>query len=370
MSKIVFILKGKTHPRCIKRIKEFIANRYEVDVYAFERVEGDEREIPYECNVIGRFSNETPYWKRLGYMRKCMAPVIRKHLNDDCVFYLFGLDTALVARTISHKFKYIYEESDLNHTYISVSVIKNFLESIDKKISKNSIMTVYTSEGFAIYHYGNKRPQNVFIIPNRLEKSVLDYPMLPSKPIDLNHLSIGFVGKIRFESIMAFAEHIVKNYPQHEFHFFGTPFYTAEKKCEELKAFSNCHFHGLFSSPKDLPQIYSKIDLVLSTYDLKYENVKYAEPNKLYESLYFETPIIVTEGTFLGEQVKKFNSGYTVNPLDNNSIDKFLSKLTIESINIKINSMKKIPKEFSINSNKEFFNKVASIVNSREYNDK
>lgn len=364
MSTIVFILKGKTHPRCIKRIKEFIAKGYKVIVYAFERVEGDERDIPYECNVIGRFSNETPYWKRLGYMKKCMAPVIMKHLNDDCVFYLFGLDTALVARSISHQFKYFYEESDLNHTYIGVSVIKSFLEIIDIQITKHSLLTVYTSDGFAMYHFGNRRPENVFIIPNRLDQSILDYPMCPPKPIDMNHLSIGFVGKIRFESIMAFAEHIVKFYPQHDFHFFGTPFYTAEKKCEELKAFSNCHFHGVFSSPKDLPHIYSEIDLVLSTYDLKFENVKYAEPNKLYESLYFETPIIVTEGTFLGQQVKRYNSGFTVDPLDDKAIDKFLSELTIESINDKINSMKRIPKEFSINSNKEFFDKVASIVNS------
>ena len=39
-------------------------------------------------------------------------------------------------------------------------------------------------------------------------------------------------------------------------------------------------------------------------------NVKYAEPNKLYETIFFRRPIIVSSGTFLASKVKKLGIGY------------------------------------------------------------
>lgn len=82
--------------------------------------------------------------------------------------------------------------------------------------------------------------------------------------------------------------------------------------------------------------------MVLATYDVKYDNVHYVEPNKIYESIYFETPIIVSEGCFLGEKVKKLNIGYTVNALNTIDIKKLIDSLTIENINNKIVPIKRL----------------------------
>ena len=35
-------------------------------------------------------------------------------------------------------------------------------------------------------------------------------------------------------------------------------------------------------------------DMVVATYDVTIENVRYAEPNKIYEAIFFETPIILS----------------------------------------------------------------------------
>ena len=41
-----------------------------------------------------------------------------------------------------------------------------------------------------------------------------------------------------------------------------------------------------------------------------------AKNNKRGISIYFDTPIIVSEYCYLGDKVKELNIGFTVNPLD------------------------------------------------------
>ena len=87
-----------------------------------------------------------------------------------------------------------------------------------------------------------------------------------------------------------------------------------------------------------------------------------AEPNKFYESLYFDTPIIVSEGTYLSERVRQFNSGYVVDAMNDNSIDNFINGLTFKDINEKMESIKKVPKKDSVNINDEFFLKLKQVL--------
>ena len=83
--------------------------------------------------------------------------------------------------------------------------------------------------------------------------------------------------------------------------------------------------------------------------------MRYAEPNKIYESIYFETPIVVSEGCFLGDKVKKLNIGFTVNPLDETAVKQLIDSLTPEIIEDKIVSARQLGKEYAINNNKRFF---------------
>lgn len=164
------------------------------------------------------------------------------------------------------------------------------------------------------------------------------------------------MGKIRFDSVKSFAEIFCQEYTNAEFHFFGSIGSIKEKEMfAPLNKYTNCIFHGLFKNPADLPQIYSQLDLVLSTYDVAEDNVRYAEPNKIYESIFFETPIIVSEGCFLGDKVKKLNIGFTVNALDKMAVKQLIDSLTPEIVDDKIESIKQIGKEYAINNNEKFF---------------
>lgn len=188
------------------------------------------------------------------------------------------------------------------------------------------------------------------------------FPVKPEQKtyLSMEHLSIGFVGKPRFKSVVNFATVFCRSFPTYQFHFFGGP---VGKDFESLRDYPNCHFHGFFITPDDLTDIYSQLDLVLSTYDVEFENVRYAEPNKLYEAIYFETPIIVSKGTFLAEKTEELGVGYAIDPMSEEQVISFVKNVSIESITSKIEKEREIPTSYCINSNKELFDRIAKIAN-------
>lgn len=361
MSTIVFILSSSVNQNGIKRIDEFVERGYNVKVYGFNRgVKYCNKSKYVHINILASFSNNQPYLKRLGIMRKGIQFVLDDTKRKDCVYYLIGPDVAMIFTLICNR-KYIYEEPDLVHTYINNGCVRNILERIDKRIIRKSILSVFRSEGFPIYHFGENVPDNCTVITNRLNKDIQSIPLVEKSEINLHHLRIGFVGGIRFKSIKNFAEVFCKRFPDFEFYFYGILDTDEEKLLfKPLEKFENCHFHGCFKNPDDMPSIYSSFDLLLSTYDVEYENVRYAEPNKIYEAIYFETPIIVSKGTFLADKVLRLGVGYEVDPLDEDDITSLIGNLTMDSVKEKVENMQRIPKEDLLNSNEPFFRLLES----------
>ncbi len=306
---IVFILASDDNTNNIKRIEEFLDNNYDVKVYSFKRREtlNKSNRIPFE--IIGTFSNDLSYIKRIRLMISGIRYVLNSTKNTKCIYYLVRNDVAIIFNLLSNK-PFIFEEADMTHLSLHNKYVRSLMEFLVKKIINKSRLSVFRSEGFIKYHFGDTPPGNTFVIPNRLDKKVLNLPIYSKKPFDANRIRFGFVGGIRYESIVQFVTLLMDNFKQHEFHFYGdfvSP--KIEKWFDPLKKYDKCFFHGRFQSPNDLAQIYSQIDVLLSTYDANYVNVRFAEPNKLYESIYYRTPIIVSSNTFLGEKVKSLNIG-------------------------------------------------------------
>lgn len=366
--KIVFIASSLQDPHVIKRIEEFVMEGYEVVVYGFSRKKAislNIQNLSMEC--LGEYSNDVPYKKRIRLIYNGICRVRKKYAAEQVLWYFFGLDVALFASIlVGCKKPYIYEECDLVHTYIKNHIVSHILEFVDRCVINRSLMSIFTSEGFLIYHYGNnKRPANTYVITNRLNTSILQIPLVKKRPINLHHLSFAFVGGARFDSLLSISEIILKNFPNHSFHFFGEPVDIFSERFLKLKSrYDNCYFHGAFKNPDDLPSIYSQIDIVVATYDIKYANVRYAEPNKIYESIYFETPIVVTEGTFLANKVSMLNIGYAVNPFNEHSVCEWVKNLSKASIEEKKASCNAINKTNCLNINTSFFSEFSMKISA------
>ena len=69
---------------------------------------------------------------------------------------------------------------------------------------------------------------------------------------------------------------------------------------------------------------------MFSVYNANNQNVRIALPNKLYESIYCELPIIVAKGTYLSQLVEEWGVGVSVDHIDKKDLVTVLQKLSIE----------------------------------------
>jgi len=362
--KLVVFASNINLPRVQNRIAEFRKHNYELEVFYYRR----ETEHPFrkEAGVkyhplgeLGRGASS--YLKRMRVEYGDLRKVIKEMRGEDVVYYFITSDMALLYYLMRGKQRYIYEEGDIRHTYFKSGLLRHFFEYLDKRIIRKSLLTVLVSKGFAVFHYGSGRvPDNVTFIFNKLTPSVLTLPYNRTRIPEAEHLKIGFVGSVRFDSVYNFAKVMCNSFPQHEFHFYGN---VVDEKFYQLKSFANCFFHGAFSNPSDLPEIYSGIDVVLSTYDVRYDNVRYAEPNKIYESIYFEVPIIVSDGTYLSDRVSELGTGYSVNAMDDAEVIDLISvQLTVDSLLQKSENARLIPKQDCVVDNDAFFKVLEEML--------
>lgn len=353
--KIVFVLNSITITRCQKRVQEFIDNGYEVDVYGFTR--GDQvYSFPegFTITPIGNHPISMGYFERLLVIAKSLRKLHRKYKSQrDIIFFYFFFDVAFAASLVSRR-DYFYEESDMPYSNISFGPLRKLLSLFDRRLIKKSLLTTMTSEGFIEYHGLEKTRDNIVVIPNRVNPGLLELNY-KHKCFEEDKLSIGFVGGFRYRSIYNFTEQIATKYHHVTFHVYGNIISYNEELQLLSKQHPNLVLHGIFKNPDDMPAVYESLDLVLATYDADSINAQYAEPNKLYESIFFRVPIIVSKGTFLSKKVENLGIGYSVNALNNEDIEKLMLSLTKSSVQEKIDNLSKIPQEDAVNENPLLF---------------
>ena len=184
---------------------------------------------------------------------------------------------------------------------------------------------------------------------------------LPIKQADVRKLRIGFNGSLCDKSVLRFALITAENFPEISLTFNGTVQNFDEeytKVLKRLESLPNVKFTGKFKNPDDLFKLHENMDLLLCTYNTTFENVRRAEPNKLYEAVFFRTPIIVSTGTFLAKKVNELNVGFDVNADDQDEVRRFINSLTSEVINEKSRACAGIPLNYCINNNDSFFEKI------------
>ena len=356
--KIVFILKTIEQQRCIKRIQAFIDHSYEVEVYGFNRKMNVHQEYGFQICSLGVIEEGASYARRTKEYLKARRVIKKYRKEKDVLLYLFGLDLTLPMILFRGAKHYIYEESDLIHTKFKSRTVIRLFESMDKWIIKKSRVSVLTSEGFVKYHYGDSpTPNNVCILPNKLNQRCKELAPIP-RDLDYSNLSVGFVGFFRYESIYNFLLVTAKRYSNIQVKLFGANSGWTETQMAELFSLSNVTNEGPFKNPVELPEVYSKIDLVVSTYDIEDDNPRYAEPNKIYESIYFETPIIVSNQTFLAEKVDSMGIGFHVNAQNDDEIIGFWEQLTEQVLKEKKQACRKVDKNYCIDDETELFDMI------------
>lgn len=351
-NKIVFITPTSTQPRFRKRIESFIDKKKSVIVFSFKRKHQQVNDFGDKFNVeyIGHIE-DGEYFKRIFIFINSFFKLRRK-LNKGFIFYVFGLDLALLTIIFFKKPKITLEIGDIR---ISKNRLIKFMTSkIEFFTLKKIDCLIVTSPGFK-NHYLNKYPNlKVEVIENKIrKKDIALYDInseLKLKNKNKNKITIGVIGLLRYQSIIE----LINEYNNSS--IFDILIIGDGKLVEEIKKMesssNNIFYYKAFKNPDDLKNIYEAIDVNFVVYDSKDLNVQLALPNKLYESIYYKVPLIVSKNTFLWKEVddKKIGVGIDLNK-DNKNIFNLEEKITFNKIDMCVENMKKVKKEYIIDTN-------------------
>lgn len=360
MNQIVFILSSLNDPHFRRRVEEFIAHGYDVNVYGFKRAGSKLPETSYKPIILGEIKNRN-FFSRLLLFYKTIK-IISKKCKGNLCFYS-SLDIAMFARHLI-KSPYIYEVCDLTELVIENNFIRKILVHENRNAIKQSVHTIFTSEGFSEF-FKEISSDRYSVLPNRVSANCPKSQTFDRCIAGKDIIKIGFVGVIRFETTYHFVKASVERFKNIEIHLFGI-YSEGDPYSDKIKELSDKYktivYHGRFKNPDDLPSIYSKIDLVLAAYTPT-PGVIYAEPNKFYESLFFKCPIIVNQGTFLGRKVARMSVGYVLDAMNEDKVAEFLStELTSETYAEKLKACLALPEDYAIENNDEFFKKIEKLA--------
>lgn len=346
MRKIVFIIPQLSQPRCIKRVNAFNEAGFEVEVFGFDKGLYSNNIASYSCethSIIdkGRATRIQSICQSIKLVRE-----VKKCLKRNDLVYIFGIEQAFYYRLLCGKNAFLYEQADLNYTKLSQKLLVLLFRRIDKYLIAKSYKTVLTSQGFVDYLYGGKKaPTNIILLENRLNKE-LKTISVKEHPINTHAIKFAFIGAIRYpRTILTFARVVAEYFPTHQFHFYGEGLFSSQAKalCERYP--NNLFYHGGFSNPRDLPVIYSNVDLNVVCYDTASMNVRIAEPNKLYESCFFRVPLVVSSSTFLEKKVLNMGVGFSIDCTKESEIISFIESINKTSFDNCLEAMRRIPDE-------------------------
>lgn len=367
MKKIVFVSTAMTAPYVLKKIKAFRAKGFETILYAYNRGNDFERIENQDLGHVidlGYLESGKGYVKKLLYHIRSLKRVYKENQQKDSIFILFMFDLALI-NMLFYRRKIVYHISDLTYTKSKNSFLVSIFRKVDRYIVKKSYLTMVTSQGFCKYLFPEGDVYNKFYeVPNLLQEDN-PYRRGCATPLSsINSLRFAFVGLSRYKSPIRIAKVIGEKYPNHTFAFYGNGIPELMMEIDDLvNKYPNVTSYGRFNSSTDLDKIYSNFDILICCYDVTNINVKLAEPNKLYESIFFNKPIVVSSDTFLAERVKDLGVGYSCNCENERSIIDFIDALKISDINSTIERIKNHPTDSLVDNGEKVVKVMMDRIN-------
>lgn len=338
--KITFLLGFHPNQRINKRIR-LLMEEHDVSVIYWQK---NKDTGAYGTDIASKNTtcveiefNEQSLKERYFALRKFEKEVSRhiSKIQPDCL-YVQNLDLFLFAekykRQHQNKVKLVYEVSDINDMLIQPQKrfikkrIQSYLRAAERKSCRNLDLFCYTSPAFCSERYEDLVPEDKrMYLPNIPNLSYFEH----YSPLPREELTVGFVGTIRYENQIRDMLEAARIAGVHALVAGGVSSGGSRGTRVDVERLKNeypeAEFIGAFDYPKDIASIYSKVNVSFAVYDSNLKNVRIALPNKLYEAIRCEMPIIVAPGTYLAETVELLGVGIALKNRD--EIASFLVKL-------------------------------------------
>jgi glycosyltransferase involved in cell wall biosynthesis len=335
---LLFVISHQPNPRFIKQINFFAQNGFEVSVIYFHRDYlanlNDNIDKSVNMYFLDKIENGK-YIQRIGIYLKSIFK-LKKLLKIIQPNKIIITNTDILLLLILNNIKkytndIIIEISDLRSYTFNNAFLDKIQQYLDNMIFKKYISKlIVTSPKFYEFYYQKKFYGNYFILENKPLSS-----MLPQK-IDKKQnkkLVIGIVGLLLDGKPHKALFEYAKDKDDLEVHIYGKGTFENQAK-EYASKYGNIKYFGSYNFFKEISNIYASLDIIYMSYDTTQNdtNVNLALPNKLYEAMYFQVPIITTKDTYLAQRVRENKIGYAIECCNLDDIEKAINLIKNNNI--------------------------------------
>lgn len=345
--RILFILPATGQPRYAKRIDSLKKLGFFVEALSFKR-EYHKGRTP-NCNItfLSTIKSEN-YFSRIFVLLKDL-PKIRKKSHEFDLVYAFGADMGYLSILSCFNFNkpIICEIADIMPIQQEKYFLSYIIRFLDKFLLSKAKLFVFTSKHYAQYFREYLKFEPNFIT---LENKIDSMPSkLFNKNLKDNSITIGYFGLIRCMKSINVLNDLAEKYPN-KFKVLVAGFFDHTVSFDNLS--KNVIYFGQYKSPQDLSKIYNQVDIVWNVhYEFKY--TKWAISNRFYESLYFQKPYIVNNGSLNTVSNKSCGLEISINDHINKTVD-IISKIMPKDIKKWIGNIKSIDPDFYLYTEKDY----------------
>lgn len=266
-----------------------------------------------------------PFCKFFRQAKKALAEI-----SPD-VIHAENLDMLCIALSAKRRSKkpvrIIYEIPDLHGLVVDEQksplkkVIQFGLRAMDKALCRQVDLLILTSPRFFDVYYCRLIPmEKMLFMPNAPEGHVFDGYQHKAKATPF---TIGFIGQVFYKQQ---ALNLVEAAKRTGVHLLIAGYETdglgeVEEAC---RSYSDGEWFGRYDFRRQAAELYGKCDVIHLVYDADMENVKNLLPNKLYEAVRCELPVIVAKGTYLSHVVEEWGVGLSV---DHRSVEDLIEAI-------------------------------------------
>lgn len=283
--------------------------------------------------------------------------------------YCFSIDLGIVgllAKIVGARL--CYEISDLHFSTKHTGFFNRVGIFAENVVLRSADIVVTTSPYFdedirlRVPRVLNRRSVIENGLPEEFMRKVPRTREVVLSPLRGRPIRLGVIGAFKYVDVLIAFLEVVKEFPmRYVCAIYGDGFW--RKQISDICTGSvNLILNGPYRNPEDLETVYHDVDLVVALYDATDPNVRLALPNKLYESVYFAKPLIVTAETALARRVLEWGVGYAIDSSSRTLVRRFLEDLKLEDIGEKAVQCGQIPNAKLASNPRGFLHKLGESL--------
>jgi len=338
---------------------------FNVEAVAFERDYHSGRMPDCPVESLGTIAHGR-YLKCIPGMIAAL-PAMRRAIKRNHVVYASGADMAFMALAAGLGLgkPVVVEIGDIREVQVASGLKGWLVRVVDRRFVNSCSLLVATTPAFVDVYYRQwlKARVPAIVIENKLESDFVEEisakgipDPLKGKPLIDRPLRIGYLGGLRCEWSWRVLEAFAMAKPQDVEIVLAGYVMNPLDLPQQVEKYNNIRYLGQYRSPQDLPALYGGMDLVWGCYQPigpNDWNLRWARPNRFYESCFFKTPIVSRAGSCDSVEVARNNIGLIIEEEDVESVVEKLCSITPDDLEIWKRNMATLPRQIYMYTTEE-----------------